>query len=97
MQDDLQTKYTGGTVFHGFLGEKVDSIESTKKIVKRIAENFSLPYYTLTPSFSICPEHGYLSGEHYYCPKCEREAEAAGAGSDGSAGDVGEADSGAAR
>ena len=97
LQDDLQTKYTGGTVFHGFLGEKIDSIESTKKIVKRIAENFSLPYYTLTPSFSICPEHGYLSGEHYYCPKCEREAEAAGAGSDGSAGDVGEADSGAAR
>ena len=88
LQDDLQTKYTGGTVFHGFLGEKIDSIESTKKIVKRIAENFSLPYYTLTPSFSICPEHGYLSGEHYYCPKCEREAEAAGdGGSDGSAGD----------
>lgn len=90
LQDDLQTKYTGGTVFHGFLGEKVESIESTKKIVKRIAENFSLPYYTLTPSFSICPEHGYLSGEHYYCPKCERQAEAAeGAGA--------EADSGAAR
>ncbi|TDP84869.1 ribonucleoside-triphosphate reductase class III catalytic subunit [Halanaerobium saccharolyticum] len=64
------------TVLHGFLGEKIDSIEATKKLVKRIAENFKLPYYTLTPSFSICPVHGYLPGEHEYCPKCEAEAEA---------------------
>lgn len=76
LQDDLQSLYTGGTVLHGFLGEKIDSIEATKKLVKRIAENFKLPYYTLTPSFSICPVHGYLPGEHEYCPKCETESEA---------------------
>ncbi|HKK83090.1 MAG TPA: anaerobic ribonucleoside-triphosphate reductase, partial [Atribacterota bacterium] len=63
LQDNLQSMYTGGTVFHGFLGEKIDSIKATKKLVKRIAENFKLPYYTLTPSFSICPVHGYLPGE----------------------------------
>ncbi|MGP3779246.1 ribonucleoside triphosphate reductase [Halanaerobium saccharolyticum] len=76
LQDELQSLYTGGTVLHGFLGEKIDSIKATKKLVKRIAENFKLPYYTLTPSFSICPVHGYLPGEHEYCPKCEAEAEA---------------------
>jgi ribonucleoside-triphosphate reductase len=64
------------TVLHGFLGEKIDSIKATKKLVRRIAENFKLPYYTLTPSFSICPVHGYLPGEHEYCPKCEAETEA---------------------
>ena len=74
LQDELQSLYTGGTVFHVFLGEKIDSIKATKKLVKRIAENFKLPYYTLTPSFSICPVHGYLPGEHEYCPKCESEA-----------------------
>ncbi|ADQ15648.1 ribonucleoside triphosphate reductase [Halanaerobium hydrogeniformans] len=63
------------TVLHGFLGEKMPSIKSTKKLVKRIAENFQLPYYTITPTFSICPVHGYLAGEHYYCPKCEAESE----------------------
>lgn len=63
------------TVMHGFLGEKMPSIKSTKKLVKRIAENFQLPYYTITPTFSICPVHGYLAGEHYYCPKCEAESE----------------------
>jgi ribonucleoside-triphosphate reductase len=76
LQDELQSLYTGGTVLHGFLGEKINSIKATKKLVKRIAENFKLPYYTLTPSFSICPVHGYLPGEHEYCPKCEAEAEA---------------------
>ncbi|MGM0437049.1 MAG: anaerobic ribonucleoside-triphosphate reductase, partial [Bacillota bacterium] len=74
LQDELQSEYTGGTVFHGFLGEKMPDIESTKLLVKRIAENFKLPYYTITPTFSICPVHGYLSGEHKYCPKCEAEA-----------------------
>ena len=74
LQDELQSEYTGGTVFHGFLGEKMPDIESTKLLVKRIAENFKLPYYTITPTFSICPIHGYLSGEHKYCPKCEVEA-----------------------
>ncbi len=73
MQDELQSRYTGGTVLHGFIGEKLPSKESTKILVKRIAENFKLPYYTITPSFSVCPIHGYLSGEHEYCPKCDAE------------------------
>lgn len=72
-QDALQTKYTGGTVVHGFLGERMPDIESTKNLVKKIAENFHLPYYTLTPTFSICPKHGYLSGEHRFCPLCDEE------------------------
>jgi ribonucleoside-triphosphate reductase len=70
LQDDLQTKYTGGTVLHGFLGERILDTETTKKLVRKIAENYALPYFTLTPTFSICPVHGYLSGEHYICPKC---------------------------
>lgn len=72
-QDGLQTKYTGGTVVHGFIGEKMPDIESTKSLVKKIAESFHLPYYTLTPTFSICPKHGYLSGEHRFCPICDEE------------------------
>lgn len=72
-QDELQSKYTGGTVLHGFIGERMPSPESTKLLVKRIAENFKLPYYTITPSFSVCPVHGYLAGEHEYCPKCDAE------------------------
>ncbi|MBU2577527.1 ribonucleoside triphosphate reductase, partial [Patescibacteria group bacterium] len=74
-QDDLQCKYTGGTVFHCFLGESMPDVESLKVLVKKIAEKFHLPYYTLTPTFSICPVHGYLAGEHYYCPKCDEELE----------------------
>ncbi len=70
LQDNLQTQYTGGTVLHGFLGERLNDLETTKKLVKTIAENYSLPYFTLTPTFSICPVHGYLSGEHHTCPKC---------------------------
>jgi len=70
LQNDLQTKYTGGTVLHGFLGERLWDIETTKKLVRKIAENYSLPYFTLSPTFSICPVHGYLSGEHMVCPKC---------------------------
>ena len=67
-QDDLQTKFTGGTVVHLFLGEKIDDIEVVKSLVRRIAESYALPYFTLTPTFSICPIHGYLAGEHKYCP-----------------------------
>ena len=67
-QDSLQTKFTGGTVVHLFLGEKIDDTEVVKSLVKKIAENYALPYFTLTPTFSICPVHGYLSGEHKYCP-----------------------------
>jgi len=67
-QDDLQTKYTGGTVLHVFIGEKIDSSEACKKLVKKIAYNFHLPYFTITPTFSICPVHGYINGEHFCCP-----------------------------
>ncbi|MDY6788596.1 MAG: ribonucleoside triphosphate reductase [Candidatus Nanohaloarchaea archaeon] len=74
-QESLQTKYTGGTVFHAWLGEAMPSVEATKRLIKRIAENYSLPYYTLTPSFSICPKHGYQSGEHEHCPQCEKAGE----------------------
>jgi ribonucleoside-triphosphate reductase len=76
LQDKLQTKYTGGTVLHGFLGERLWDIKTTKNLVKKIAENYSLPYFTLTPTFSICPTHGYLSGEHEFCPKCVIEQRA---------------------
>jgi len=74
LQDELQTKYTGGTVLHGFLGQKIDNPEAAKKLVKKIVFNYHLPYFTITPTFSICPKHGYLSGEHKYCPKCDDEA-----------------------
>lgn len=70
LQEKMQTKYTGGTVLHGFLGERIFDIESTKKLIQKIAESYSLPYFTLTPTFSICPVHGYLAGEHHICPKC---------------------------
>lgn len=75
LQDDVQTKYTGGTVLHIFLGESMPSSESVKNLVKKIAYNYKLPYFTLSPTFSICPKHGYLSGEHHYCPKCDEENE----------------------
>ena len=73
LQDNLQTKYTGGTVFHTFVGENQLPPESVKKLAKMICENFKLPYFTLSPTFSICPEHGYIYGEHKTCPKCEAE------------------------
>ena len=73
LQDEIQSKYTGGVVLHGFIGEKLSSIESTKQLVKKIAHNFRLPYYTLTPTFSVCPIHGYLPGSQEYCPKCDNE------------------------
>jgi ribonucleoside-triphosphate reductase len=72
-QDDLQVRYTGGTVIHVFVGEAMPTPESTKRLVKKIADNFRLPYYTLTPTFSICPKHGYLPGRHEYCPKCDAD------------------------
>lgn len=75
LQDKLQTKYTGGTVIHIFVGEKISSVEATKNLIKKVAENFHLPYYTITPTFSVCPEHGYLAGEHFECPHCQRRAE----------------------
>lgn len=73
LQDDLQTKYTGGTVLHFFLGESLPSATAVRTLVRKIAENYHLPYFTITPTFSICPKHGYIAGEHYYCPKCDEE------------------------
>ncbi len=73
-QEVLQTLYTGGTVFHTYLGERV-SKESAKSLTKKIAENTKIPYFTLTPTFSICPVHGYIPGEHYTCPYCGRKTE----------------------
>ena len=67
-QDEMQTLYTGGTVFHGFLGERLEDWRSARLLVKRISENFHLPYFTLSPTFTICPVHGYISGEHFSCP-----------------------------
>jgi len=73
LQDKIQIKYTGGTVLHGYIGEKMPSKEATKELVKKISNNFHLPYFTITPTFSICPKHGYLAGEHFYCPICDEE------------------------
>ena len=70
LQDDIQCRYNGGTVLHLFLGEKISDIQAIKALVKKIFTNFHLPYITLTPTFSICPNHGYLSGEHFECPQC---------------------------
>jgi len=72
-QDDLQRKYTGGTVLHLYMGERISSAAACKKLVRRALERFSLPYITITPTFSICPKHGYLAGEHAFCPKCDAE------------------------
>jgi ribonucleoside-triphosphate reductase len=70
LQDEIQCKYTGGTVLHLFIGERISDVETVKNLIKKIFEKFHLPYITLTPTFSICPAHGYLSGEHFTCPKC---------------------------
>ncbi|UCF99207.1 MAG: ribonucleoside triphosphate reductase [Spirochaetaceae bacterium] len=75
LQDPLQSRYTGGTVLHAFLGERMPSIKATKALVKTIAENFHLPYYSLTPTFSICEQHGYLRGEQNVCPTCGETCE----------------------
>ena len=75
LQDDLQTKYTGGTVLHIFLGEQVSDQEAIKSMIRKIAANYKLPYFTLTPTFSICPSHGYLDGEQYNCSICNQETE----------------------
>ncbi len=75
LQDDLQTRYTGGTVFHAFMGEQIDDIGATKNLVKKITSNFQLPYFTFSPTFSICIGHGYLNGLHTQCPKCQEPTE----------------------
>ena len=71
LQDELQCKYTGGTVLHLYMNERISSPEACKNFVKTVLTNFRLPYITVTPVFSVCPIHGYLNGEHEYCPKCD--------------------------
>ncbi len=75
IQDELQTRYTSGTVFHAFLGEKLPDWQAAAALVRKIAENFKLPYYTISPTYSICPDHGYIAGEHFKCPTCGHTAE----------------------
>ena len=75
IQDELQTLYTSGTVFHAFLGEKLPDWKSAANLVRKIAENYKLPYYTLSPTYSVCKNHGYLAGEHFKCPICGETAE----------------------
>ena len=75
VQDKLQTLYTSGTVFHVFLGEKLPSWRAAAEIVKKIAENYEMPYYTLSPTYSVCPDHGYITGEEFTCPHCGKPTE----------------------
>ena len=75
IQDDLQTLYTSGTVFHAFLGEKLPDWKTAANLVRKIAENFKLPYYTMSPTYSVCQDHGYITGEHFTCPKCGKQTE----------------------
>ncbi|MBQ8557800.1 MAG: ribonucleoside triphosphate reductase [Alphaproteobacteria bacterium] len=72
-QDDLQTQYTGGTVLHLYMSERISSSAACKSLVKRVLENYRLPYVSITPVYSICPKHGYIAGEHKYCPHCDKE------------------------
>ena len=75
VQDDLQTLYTSGTVFHAFLGEKLPNWKSAANLVRKIAENYKLPYYTMSPTYSVCRAHGYIAGEHFTCPECGEKTE----------------------
>ncbi len=75
LQDELQTKYTGGTVFHAFLGEAIHDPAACAELVRVIAQNYRLPYFTISPTFSICPDHAYIAGEHHSCPHCGKETE----------------------
>ena len=75
IQDDLQTRYTSGTVFHAFLGEKLPDWTSTASLVRKIAENYKLPYYTISPTYSVCKDYGYIAGEHFTCPECGGQTE----------------------
>jgi len=75
LQDEIQTMYTGGTVLHIFVGERIEDPNSVKHLIKKICENYRLPYITITPTFSICPSHGYIAGEHSICPRCGEETE----------------------
>ncbi len=76
LQEELQTKYTGGTVFHGFIGEAIEDWRTCRSLVRSMAHNYRIPYFTISPTFSVCPVHGYLSGEHHRCPTCRDEQRA---------------------
>jgi len=75
LQDGIQQRYTGGTVLHVYAGERITNPGSVKSLVRKVCENYHLPYFTFTPTFSVCPVHGYLAGEHEVCPKCGEECE----------------------
>ncbi|MDR0589907.1 MAG: ribonucleoside triphosphate reductase [Spirochaetaceae bacterium] len=75
LQEALQTAYTGGTVFHAFLGEAIEDWSTCRDLVKAMAYNYRIPYFTISPTFSVCPIHGYLKGEHFHCPRCKEERE----------------------
>ena len=75
LQEKLQTKYTGGTVFHALLGERLPSGKEAKTLIRKVFEKFKMPYLSLTPTFSVCMDHGYINGEHFKCPKCEKDCE----------------------
>lgn len=75
LQDGIQTRYTGGTVLHIFAGERVEDPDTIKGLIRKICESYHLPYFTFTPTFSVCPSHGYVAGEHYTCPECGAETE----------------------
>ncbi|MBO7740872.1 MAG: ribonucleoside triphosphate reductase, partial [Clostridia bacterium] len=75
VQDDIQTLYTSGTVFHAFLGEKLPDWEAAAKLVRKIAENYRIPYYSISPTYSVCRNHGYIAGEHFECPECGEKTE----------------------
>lgn len=74
-EDELQVLYTSGTVFHAFLGEKLPDWRAAAELVKKISDNYKLPYYTITPTYSVCPDHGYLAGEQKTCPRCGKATE----------------------
>jgi len=75
MQNSVQSQYTGGTVFHAHIGESIDDVEACKKLVRAIAYNYRIPYFTISPTFSVCKSHGYLKGQHFACPNCSEETE----------------------
>lgn len=77
LQDELQKKYTGGTVLHLYMSERLSSPDVAKNLVRKVFENYRLPYISITPVFSICPKHGYVAGSHEFCPLCDKEIMAA--------------------
>jgi ribonucleoside-triphosphate reductase len=77
LQATLQSKYTGGTVLHLYMSQRISSAKVCGELIKKVLTNYRLPYITITPTFSICPKHGYLAGEHKFCPKCDEEKKAA--------------------